>query len=498
MTPDKFQEQRKMDARFAGGLAWTAGVKWTTQIFTWMSVAAVARLLLPADVGLAGLAGVFLGITNVMAEFGIGTAVLHMPELDRRTLGQLHSFSLLLCTGVFGLSVLAAPGLAWFFRSNHVLFFAVANVAFLFTGIQAVPYGLLQRDMDYRRLAVLEAVAAMTTALVTVVAAWFGWGFWSILAGHNSGKIASTALLIHWKHVPFRWPRWSDIRKPVEMGRHVAISRFATAAYNNADGVVVGRTLGVSMLGTYQQAMNFASVPSEKISALIMRTVSPLFANVMDDLALVRRYYLITVELLSLAVMPLMVGLAIVAPQTILLVLGKKWVLATRPLQWLSLFMIMRVLGVLAEQVLVSQRLTRFTMRMSILSFTIMPLAFFLAARWKGSNGVAAAWVILSPVTILPLLMILLHRIHLSYRDYITALLPAVAGSAAMCVALFALDRRLPESWPVVAQLAIQVGTGGAVYGGFILLFFRSRVWRYVNFLSNLRKTKDTPGPIIP
>jgi O-antigen/teichoic acid export membrane protein len=282
------------------------------------------------------------------------------------------------------------------------------------------------------------------------------------------------------------------------MGRHVAISRFATAAYNNADGVVVGRTLGVSVLGTYQQAMNFASVPSEKISALIMRTVSPLFANVMDDLALVRRYYLITVELLSLAVMPLMVGLAIVAPQTILLVLGKKWVLATRPLQWLSLFMIMRVLGVLAEQVLVSQRLTRFTMRMSILSFTIMPLAFFLAARWKGSNGVAAAWVILSPVTILPLLMILLHRIHLSYRDYIIALLPAVAGSTAMCVAMFALDRRLPESWPVVAQLAIQVGTGGAVYGGFILLFFRSRVWRYVNFLSNLRKTKDTPGPIIP
>ena len=244
MTPEKLQDQRNLDARFAGGLAWTAGAKWATQVLTWASVLAVARLLSPSDYGVGEIAGMFVGITNVLAEFGVGTAVLHMPELDRRTLGQLHLFSLLLCTGIFGLSLLAAPGIAWFFRSDHVLFFAATNAGFLITGVQAVPYGLLQRDMDYRRLALLEAWQVVITSVVTVTTAWYGWGFWALLAGPGIGKISSAALLCSWKRVPFVWPHWDDIRKPVEMGRHVAVGRVAAAAYTSSDGIVIGRTMG--------------------------------------------------------------------------------------------------------------------------------------------------------------------------------------------------------------------------------------------------------------
>jgi teichuronic acid exporter len=497
MPPDKTLDHRNLDARFAGGLAWTAGAKWATQLITWASVLAAARLLSPADYGIGEIAGIFFALTNVLAEFGVGTAVLHMPELDRKTLGQLHLFSLLLCTGIFGLSILAAPALAWFFKSEHVLFFAVNNFSFLITGFQAVPFGLLQRDMDYRRLALLEALSITLAGVVTVIAAWFGWGYWSLFAGPTVGKLTSAALLCYWKRVPFRWPHWKDIRKPVEMGRHVAISRVAAAAYAMSDEIVIGRTMGEGVLGTYRMAFTLASAPAEKVSQLLMRTAAPLFANVMDDLPLVRRYYLIISELLSLGVLPLMVGLAIVAPQAVVLILGPQWVSATGPVQWLGLFMIVRVMGVLAEQVLVSQRLTRFTMRMSILSFSIMPVVFFLAARWKGANGVAAAWITLSPVTILPLVIILLRSIKLPYREYASALLPAVAGSAVMCLAVLGITSKLPASWPGQARLVVQVLTGGVVYAGFILLFFRARVLRYVRFLSSLRKAKTVPGPDI-
>ena len=497
MTPDKLQDHRHLDKRFAGGLAWTAGAKWATQVLTWASVLAVARLLSPSDYGVGGIAGIFFGLTNVLAEFGLGTAVLHMPELNRRTLGQLHLFSLLLCSGIFALSLPLAPAIAWFFRSDHVIFFAVTNVGFLITGIQAVPYGLLQRDMDYRRLALLEALASLITAVVTVTTAWYGWGYWALLVGPGTGNLAAATVLCHWKRVPFAWPRWSDIRKPVEMGRQLAIGRIAAAAYSSADGIVIGRTMGEAVLGTYRMAMNLANAPADKISSLIMRTATPLFANVMDDLPLVHRYYRIIVELLSLAVVPLMLGLAIVAPQAVLLILGPKWTAATRPLQWLGLFMIVRVLGVVAEQVLVSQRRTRFTMRMSIMNFVVMPVSFFLAAHWKGANGVAAAWITLTPVTILPLLIIVLRTIKMSVREYGAALSPAMLGSAIMVLALLAINSRLPASWSVAVRLAVQVGVGGAVYGGFISCFFRPRILRYVNFLSSLRKKEENSKPVM-
>ena len=496
MTPNNPLDQRNLDTTFAGGLAWTAGAKWATQVLTWGSIFVVARLVTPTDYGVGEIGGMFFGITNVLAEFGIGTAVLHMPELERRALGQLHLFSLLLCTGIFALSVAAAPAIAWFFRSDHVVFFILVNTGFLITGIQAVPMGLLQRDMDYRRMAALEALSVLVSSVVMVITAWYGLGYWALLTGPASGKIAAAALLCWWKRVPFRWPRWGDIRKPVEMGRHVAVSRIAASAYGYADGIVIGRTLGEATLGTYRMAMNLASAPAEKISSLIMRTATPLFANVMDDLAMVRRYYLIIAELMSLAVMPLMAGLTIVAPAAVRVILGPEWVAAAKPLQWLGLFMIMRVLGVLAEQVLVSQRLTRFTMRMSILSFAIMPAAFYVAARWSGPTGVAAAWITFSPLTILPLLIILSRKIQLPFRQYAAVLLPAVAGSGVMCLAVMGISSRLPAGLAPQARLAIQVAVGGAVYGGFIMTFFRGRILRYVNFLWSLKKGKEAPGAI--
>ncbi len=496
MTPDQTQDRRSLDARFAGGLAWTAGAKWATQFLTWASVLIVARLLSPSDYGVGEVAGIFLGITNVLAEFGVGTAVLHMPDLDRKTLGQLHLFSLLLCAGITAVSVLGSPALAWFFKSEHVAFFAVNNLAFLITGIQAVPYGLLQRDMDYRRLALLEAFGATVTAIVMVATAWYGWGYWALLAGPGAGKVSSAALLCHWKHVPFKWPRWRDIRTPVEMGRQVAVSRVAAAAYASADGIVIGRMLGTTVLGTYRMAMNLASSPAEKISSLIMRTATPLFANVMNDRSLVQRYYRIITELLSLALVPLMVGLVIVAPQAVQFVLGQKWAAAAQPLRWLALFIILRILGVLAEQVLVSQRRTRFTMRMSILSFITMPVAFALAAWWYDAAGVAAAWIVLSPLTILPLLIAVLRVIGMPAREYGAALFPAVAGSSAMCLALYGLHLWRPSgAWPLPIHLAAQVLTGALVYAGTILCFFRGRVLRYANFLRSLRKTKERSFP---
>ena len=491
MSPDPFEEQRRLDAQFAGGMAWTAGAKSATQVLTWVSTLAVAHILFPADVGIAAIAGIYFTIINVLAEFGVGTAVLHMPELNRRTLGQLHMFSFLLCAGIFSVSLIAAPLLAVFFRSDHVLFFAATNLGFLVTGIQAVPNGLLQRDMDYRRLSLVEAFSAVTQALVTIVTALLGWRYWALSAGPLAGLIAATALMSYWKPVPFAWPRWADIKWPVEMGRHVAISRVAASACGMADSIVVGRILGESALGSYRMAMNLANAPADKVTMLVMRTASPLFANVMDNQTLVRRYYLIISEILSLCIMPLMLGLVIVAPGAVPILLGAKWASVTILLQWLGLYMAVRVLGVLAEQVLVSQRMTRFTMRLSIVNFIVMILAFLVAAHWKGSAGVAGSWITLSPLTILPLLLILFRKIRLRVRDYVVALLPAVAGSCVMCLALLGLERVLPSSLPTQLRLTLQIVAGGAVYAGFILCFFRARVSRYRNFLSNLKKGKE-------
>jgi teichuronic acid exporter len=485
-------QKRRFDVALAGGVVWSAGAKWVTQVLSWASVFIAARLLSPSDFGMTEMASFFFLLTNIMAEFGVGTAVLQMRELEPEVLAQLHSFSCFVCTIAYLISIPAAPLIAAFFHIEHLApLIIVNNVCFFITGFQVVPAGLLQRDMDYRRISLAEGLQSLVQAVGLVTAAMLGCGYWSLAIGPILGRFSACVLMCWWKPIPFAMPRWRDLRAPLHMGGQTAVGRLAWAAYIQSDGVIIGKILSRSVLGVYRMAMNLATAPAEKVSSLIMRATGPLFAQVQNDVALARRYFLILVELLTMVELPLMLGLGVVAPEAVHVVLGPKWAGVVGPLRWLVLFMTMRTLGSLMDQVLISKRHTGFTMTMSLVNFCIMPAAFVAAAYWKGTSGVAATWFILSPITFLPVVWKVLRTIDTRLRDMAMSVLPAVGGVAIMLAALVAL-RRVPliAVWPAALRLALLVSTGSVVYAGFLMLFFRPRVMRYVRFAIDLRHEK--------
>ena len=489
-TKDELQH-RKLDAAFLGGLAWTAGAKWVTQLVSWVAVLVAARLLSPSDFGMVEMAGFVATLTNVLAEFGVGSTVLQMRELDRSVLAQLNTVSLIFSTLAFGLSVAITPLVATFFRTEQLKLLMIINsLGFFITAVQAVPLGLLQRDMDYRRLSLAEAVQAIVQSVITIGCAIAGAGYWSLLIGPFVGKASAAGLTAFWRPVSFGLPRWKEIAAPMRFGFEIALSRVAWTAYSQADGIIVGRMLGEAALGTYRLAMSLASAPAEKIGMLIMRVTGPLFARVQDDKSLVRRYFLFISDGLALAIFPLVFGLIVVAPELVRTMLGPKWSEAVVPMQWLAAFMTLRTLNSLMTQVLTSLRFTTFLMWMSLFTFALMPFSFFVAAHW-GTGVVAAAWLVTSPFTMLPPAVKLFREVHCSIREYLVILSPAIAGSVVLVGAVIGVKHFIPAAWPASWSLVLQVVTGGLCYAGTLLIFYRPVVMRYVNFLRRMRQGQD-------
>ncbi len=488
MSPEKPHSVRSLDKVLAGGLAWAAGAKSVTQLFTWSFTVITARLLSPTDFGLVNMAGFINVLTSALAEFGMGQAVLQMPELEAGTVAQLNTACAAICMAAYGLLVLAAPLIAAFFRSDQLRLLVVVNsLGLVITGVQSVPFGLLEKDLDYRRLSVCEAVTILVQAVVTVGFALSGFAYWSLVVGGLAGRIAGAVLTYYWKPIPFALPRWKQIQAPMRLGAHIAISRIAATAYAMSDGVIVGRTLGGPALGAYQMAMSLANAPAEKIGLLVMRVTGPLFARVQKDEELVRRYFRIISESVSLSVFPLLIGLAVVAPEAVRVLLGPKWSAAAGPIRWLAVFMCARTLSTLFSQVLTSLRFTRFNMFVSLTSFVVMPVAFIVASRW-GTSAVAASWLLLSPVTVLPFAVKLFRVIGLRYRDYLAVLTPALAGCALMVAAVLAVHIWLgSDHMPAAALLSVEVAVGGAAYLGFLWVFCRETLNRYLHFLLGLR-----------
>lgn len=489
MSPEEQPSVRSLDRTLAGGLAWAAGAKSVTQFLTWTFTLITAHLLSPANFGLVNMAGFINVLTGTLAEFGMGQAVLQMPELEAGVVAQLNTACVAICLAAYGLLVLAAPLFASFFHSDQLRLLVVINsLALVVTGFQSVPYGLLEKDLGYRRLSVVDSVTIGVQAVVTVGCALCGFAYWALVAGGLTGATAGAVLVRYWKPVPFALPRWKQIQAPMRLGAHVAIGRIASTAYTMADCIVVGRTMGGAALGAYQMAGALANAPAEKIGMLIMRVTGPLFARVQKDPALVRRYFRIVSESVSLGVFPALLGLAVVAPEAVRVMLGPKWSAAVGPIRFMAVFLCARTLSTLCSQVLTSLRYTRFNMCVSLTSFVVMPVAFVVASRW-GTGAVAASWLILAPVTVFPFAVKLFHTIGMRYRDYFGVLLPALAGCAVMVAAVLALHTWLGNSHaPPIARLSLQVAVGGAAYLGFLWIFFRQKLDRYIHFLLGLRR----------
>jgi len=73
--------------------------------------------------------------------------------------------------------------------------------------------------------------------------------------------------------------------------------------------------------------------------------------------------------------------------------------------------------------------------------------------------------------------------------EYLKALRPALDGSAAMVLAVCALQWKLPfqSHW---LRLVLEIGGGGLAYMGVITLLHRQRVGYFLSFAKRIRRPK--------
>ncbi|MBC7790327.1 MAG: lipopolysaccharide biosynthesis protein [Anaerolineae bacterium] len=477
----------KLDGALVRGLAWTGGVKWLSQMASWASTLIVARLLIPEDYGLVGMATVYLGLVTMLSEFGIGAAIVRLRSLTNEQIAQINSLAVLFGVGAFLLSCIVAFPLALFFDAPQLRWVITAmSTTFLITSFRIVPQSLLQRELRFKRLAVLDGIQSLSLAAATVTFAALGFRYWTLVLGGILSAIMSTSLVVYNRPHGFARPRLASIREAVGFSGHIIVQRLTWYVYSNADFFIAGKILGKAALGAYTVAWTMANTPIEKITALVVRVTPAVFSSVQHDKAALRRYLVALTEGLALLTFPATVGLALMADGVVLLALGEKWRAMIMPLQLLALYASVRSITPLLPHVLNVTGDSRFGARNSMLAALVLPFGFYLGSRW-GTVGIAAAWMVAHPTVIIPLYWKVLKRIELSPGRYLRALWPAVSGSVVMAAAVIALRTFVPTDAHLLVRVLIPVAGGAVAYALVIVTMHRERLRVFLNMLRSAR-----------
>jgi PST family polysaccharide transporter len=455
---------------------WTGAAKWGTQALSWASTIIVARLLSPADFGLVSMATVYLGLLTLVSEFGVGTAVVSLRDLDENQVAQLNTLAILVGIGSFILSCAAAIPLGRFFAAPQLpLALVVMSVSFLINSFQSVPLALLQKELRFKVLSIIDAFRATILAVVTVLLAFAGFGYWTLIFGSILSAVVATLCTVFQCPHRFARIRVDSLKHALTFSWRVLVSRIAWYGYSNSDFVVAGRTLGQAPLGNYTVAWNIATMPIDKVTSLIGGVTPAFFSSLQHDRPGLRKYFLNITEGIALVTFPAAFGLALVAKLFVAVLLGPKWDAVTVPMQLLALYVSIRSLAPILPQILNVTGETRFGMWTSILNLALFPLAFYFGSRW-GAPGIAVAWMIVYPIATVILYKRVFRVLDLGALQYLKALQPAAVSCIVMAAGVAVAARCWPSNWRPVWTLLTLVLLGAILYGGSILLLFRNRV----------------------
>lgn len=455
----------------SGGV-WMGAASLGTQAFQFALSIVMARLLVPSQFGEVALAFSITAFAQIFTDLGLTAAVVHARRVTEDLLSSAFWLSTL--TG-FALTAatcaLAVPLAAIYGEPNLVGLLIVVSLNFTLS-CGAVQLALLERSLNFRRIAIIETVSTLIATAAAPGFALLGLGVYSLVLGPLLGTCVLSAWL--WTTVrwwPRRWASRSAIRDLWSFSRGLVGFNALNYWSRNLDNLLLGVAVSTGELGEYSRAYNLMMIPVAQMGGVIMRVLFPALSRMRDDPVRMARAWSRAVGAASGAfALPLALTMAATAPAMVRVLYGHKWIGMVPLLELLSIAAVPQIVCASTGGAYRAAGRTGLLFKVGVAGTILTVIAIVAGLPW-GATGVSTTFMIVSwllvPVAVGPLARTLGIPLVTLLGPIVGGWGPAFATAAAELVVRLVAPHGL-TAWQV---LTLQLCAGGAVYVG---LMYRS------------------------
>jgi PST family polysaccharide transporter len=358
----------------------------------------LARQLPPRDFGILALAMILFTTANFITDLGLRPVVVQTKE-DIKKVAH-YAFVIVMTTSITFtiLASLLAEPLAQLLGGSIELAAVIRWMSIYVTidGLLIIPEALLRRDLRFKELSLSHIPGELASALIAIPLAIAGFGVWSLVIGHCAGQFLRAALL--WAYYrPWIWLRpqkWDRgiVSGMLRQGMPTMGNGLLKTFQNQIDTFIVGRQLGTTAVGLYSKAFALTTRLADMLTTAVFGNVLfPSYTKMQDDKPRLTRAYLKSTKMVFLIIVPLSIGLAIVAPVLVPVLLGPRWIPMIPLWQIFSLYGLTRPISTNAAPVFLAVGQPRRNMTASIVLLSIMIPLLFLLIPLYGTMGAALA-----------------------------------------------------------------------------------------------------------
>ena len=323
----------------AKGFAWGALNNGATQLLNAVFGILLSRKLGQEDYGLINMLIIFSLIATALQDSGFVIALTNKKDATHRDYNSVFWFNVPVSICLYALLFFCAPAIADFYGEPILTPLArYYFLGFLISSFGIVPRAVLFKSLKQKELAIMGLTSLVISGAVGITMAYSGMAFWSI-ATQNATFILCTVVL-SWILSGWR-PNLDISMEPVRQMFGFSSRMLVTYIFNNINNnvfsLVLGRLYGKYETGVYSQANKWNTMGSNTINGMVQGVAQPTFVQVGDDKEHLCRAFSKMLRFTCFVSFPSMFGLALIAPEFIVVTVTEKWLSSAMLMQILCI-----------------------------------------------------------------------------------------------------------------------------------------------------------------
>ena len=446
-------DQQSLKEKTARGLFWAFLSSGGIQLLNLVIGIFLARLLSPGEYGIVGMLAIFSLIAGNLQESGFGVALVNIKDIKHNDYNAVFWFNVAMSLMLYAVLFMCAPLIAAFYHQPCLVPLSrFIFLGFIFAALGISPNAMLVRELKMKEKAVTSLSALLVSGTVAVIMALKGFSYWSLAAQ----QILYNVVICVGRYYYTRWcptfkVDFTPVRQMFSFSYKVLITAVLTTINNNVLTVIFGRLFPAQAVGNFTQANKWNTMANQLVTNTVSQVAQPVMTRITDDRERQLRVFGKMLRFTAFLSFPVMLGLAMIAPQFILIAIGDKWIDSIPLLQVLCVSGAFIPLYAVYQNLFLSQGKSDIYMWLTISQIAVMLIAV-LACHGAGIRVMVVAFACINILWLLAWQLFAYRLIGYRFLNMLRDLLPFMCIALAVMVVTYLVTRFISNMYFLLAS----------------------------------------------
>lgn len=287
----------------------------------------LARILSSTDFGIIAVINVFINFFTILADMGIGPAIIQNKELEEEDISNIFKFTNITGVILAVIFIIFSYGISAFYDNNvYLKICRILSLSIFFSVVNIVPNALLLKEKKFKLLGIRTVTINLVAGIIAIILALLNFKYYSLVI--NSVIVSFLTFLFNYKTSKIK------IYKGYNKNSYNKIKNYSSYQFGfsfinyfsrNLDNLLIGRFIGESALGYYDKSYRLMLYPVQNLTNVISPVLHPILSDHQKDKEYIYKKYLSVVKILSVVGLYFGTVCFFISKEIITIFFGNNW-----------------------------------------------------------------------------------------------------------------------------------------------------------------------------